>query len=63
MMAHWWEAMLRSVWIVSSMCFDSELFKLHVMECLSIGSGQSFKYCVSRGYKVLNSCSPKSRDV
>ena len=29
-----------SVWIVNSISFDSELFKLHVMECLSNGSGQ-----------------------
>ena len=33
-------AMLTSVWIVNSMSFDSELFKLYVMECLSNGSGQ-----------------------
>ena len=29
-----------SVWIVNSISFDSESFKLHVMECLSDGSGQ-----------------------
>ena len=33
-------AMLTSVWIVNSRSFGSELFKLHVMECLSNGLGQ-----------------------
>ena len=39
-MDHLWAAMLRYIWIVNSISFDSELFKLHVMECLSNGSGQ-----------------------
>ena len=39
-MDHLWGAMVRNVWTVNSISFDSELFKLHVMECLSNGLGQ-----------------------
>ena len=38
-----------SVWIVNSISFDSELFKLDVMECLPNGSGQR-SYIVYPGH-------------